>query len=117
MAVNNQCDILGCGSPAVQHLSHGGYVLPLPIVCRRNTVGNSRHDFCVLRLDLLHFHHLIPVPPSVLRKGQSPRKRQAARPEIKTSGLLEHVSLAGTSPLGYHRGVPLGWRDDQLLMS
>ena len=47
----------------------------------------------------------------ILRKGQTSRKRQAARPEIKTSGLLEHVSLAGTSPLGYHRGVPLGWRE------
>jgi hypothetical protein len=25
--------------------------------------------------------------------------------------MLEHVSLSGTSPFGYHRGVPLGWYD------
>jgi len=39
-------------------------------------------------------------------RKQSTIKCEAIRLAIKTNGLMEHVSLTGTSPLGYHRGVP-----------
>ena len=76
----------------------------------QDAVGDCRHDLRVLGLYYLH----VRLSCQERHEGTMPHKRTVAHLVIKTRDQLEHVSLSGTSPLGYHRGVPLGWCDLRL---
>jgi len=61
-----------------------------------------------------------PLPSH--QEGDNPRKHEAVHPEIKTNGLLEHVSLSGTSAsrhttVVFHSVGAINFSAHRLLMS